>query len=131
MVDRRAHRLGCQGLRSCDRLPERPARSASSHARSVAGLTPYDERSTDSVEAVRHALEAGAVAGRGRVESIAVVGDLEGQAAVDLGQLDGGPRRMRVLRDILECLEAAEIHCRLDLLRVPTHVVRIDVDRHR
>src|SRR6266566_4323770 len=102
-----------------------------SHARSVAGLTPYDERSTDSVEAVRHALEAGAVAGRGRVESIAVVGDLEGQAAVDLGQLDGGPRRMRVLRDILECLEAAEIHCRLDLLRVPTHVVRIDVDRHR
>src|SRR6266705_1506201 len=65
LVVRRAHRLGCQGLRSCDRLPERPGRSASSHARSVARLTPYDERSTDSVEAVRHALEAGAVAGRG------------------------------------------------------------------
>jgi hypothetical protein len=45
-------------------------------------------------------LEAGAVAGSGRVEAIAVVGGLEDQAAVDLGQLDGRPRRMRVLRDI-------------------------------
>ena len=38
---------------------------------------------------------------------------------------------VRVLRDVLQCLEATEIDRRLDLLRVPVDVLGVDLDRDR
>ncbi len=70
-------------------------------------------------------------AGRGGVEADAVVPHLEDEAAVAGGQPDGGSARLGVLRDVLERLETAEVHGRLDVLPVAPDPVGLDRDRDR
>src|SRR5438093_6961372 len=84
-------------------------RNPAGDRRPFAEDAPDLERSTERVEAIGHPLQAGPITGRAGIESVAVVGDVEYQAAVELGQRDGGPRRVRVLRDVLKGLETAEV----------------------
>ena len=47
------------------------------------------------------------------------------------GQVDTDAGRGRVLRDVLQCFEAAEVHGRLDVLAEPPDTVGVDHDRNR
>ena len=69
----------------------------------------------DRVEPVGHPLESGPVLDLVGVEPDPVVGDRERQGPVRLGQRDGRGRRPRVLRHVVQRLEAGEVHGRLHL----------------
>ena len=68
--------------------------------------------------------------GRAAVEPSAVVGDLERERS-PLRAARSRRSRARVLRDVLQRLQAAEVHGGLDLLRVPAEPARVDRDRDR
>jgi len=71
----------------------------------------------DGRETVGHALQAAPPPRRARVEPLAVVAHLERELVGSLGHPDVHARRVRVLRHVLERLEAAEVQRGLDLLR--------------
>ena len=62
----------------------------------------------------------------GGVEHSAVVGDLERQMSVGVGEPDDGSGRAGVLGHVLERLERAEVDGGLHLLVVPTNAVGLD-----
>ncbi len=71
-------------------------------------------------------------AGRGcGVETLAVVGGREGQAAVGFREDDGGLGGVGVLRGVVERFEDAEVHGSLDLLRVAADAISSDGDGDR
>src|SRR5258708_11827501 len=84
---------------------------------------PADRRSdldgaTESIQAILHVLRPGALLLRGKVEAGAVVRDLEDEVALDGAEAHARSGCLGVLLHVLECLQAAEIDCRLDVLRV-------------
>ncbi len=60
-----------------------------------------------------------------------VVGHLERERPAARPSVTSIARRLRVLRDVLQRLEAAEVHGGLDVLGVAADAVAPDVDRHR
>ena len=84
----------------------------------------------DRVDPVGHALQAGAPRRGRRVEPDAVVPDLEREPSAVLSKSSTSTLEApRVLRDVLERLEDAEVDARLDVLRVAPDAVGGDVDR--
>src|SRR5204862_1710843 len=77
-------------------------RDRTHHGRSAAARRTDLQRASDRVESVGHPLEPGSVAGRGGIESPAVVGDLEREAALALREPDVCTLRVRVLLNVLE-----------------------------
>ena len=67
----------------------------------------------------------------GRIEPDAVVADLEPEHAFAVRQDELRLGRLRVLRDVLQGLEAREVHGRLHVLAVAFDAVTTDPDRHR
>src|SRR5437899_3319941 len=96
--------------------------NASDYGRAPAGFTPDIERSADGVEAIGHALQAGAVLGHARVEAAAVIDDPELQLAALVGQAHCHRARVGVLGDVVQSFERAEVDGGLDLLGVATDV---------
>jgi hypothetical protein len=78
---------------------------------------------------VRHALHAGAHRRRRPVESPAIIRDGEGEGPAVLADDDAGLLGPRVLRDVLQRFQHAEVHSCLDLLRVPAQAGGFDGDR--
>ena len=68
-----------------------------------------DEAAADGVETVGHSLQAGAVGRPRGVEPTTVVVHLERQDAVGLRQRDHRAARIRVLHDVVQCLQHAEV----------------------
>src|SRR5215207_10758701 len=93
-------------------------RDAGGHARAAPGPGMHRELATDGRDPIAHSGEAHTCRYPLGVESSAVVADLEVQRAV-VRQLDDDARRLaRVLRGVLERLEAGEVRGALDLSRV-------------
>src|SRR5947209_7514813 len=81
-----------------------------------AGGRLHPERAADGPQSVVHVRETGAHAPVGDVETRAVVRHLEQQGPRLLPYVNGGNRPLaRVLSGVLERLQAAEVHGRLDL----------------
>src|SRR6266516_1787343 len=78
---------------------------------------------------VRHALDAGAHRRGPPVESPAVIPDGEGEGPAVLADGDAGLLGLRVLRDVLQRFQHAEIHRGLDLLGVPAQPGCFNGDR--
>src|SRR5438067_66837 len=87
---------------------------AGKHTGAGLDLDPAPER----LDAVAHVGETGSSRGARRVESGSVVGHGEGQLAVDLPEANDGVPRARILGDVLEGFEHAEVERRFDLHRV-------------
>jgi hypothetical protein len=77
-------------------------------------------------EPVRDPLQTRAVAGRRRVEPTPVVADLEAELARAVQEQDRRSVRPRVLADVLQGLQAREVHGRLDVRGEPLHPVGLD-----
>ena len=74
-----------------------PDRDPARHRGAAARRAVDGERSSHGVQPVGHALEPRAAFGAGRIEALAVVGDLEGELAVARRQPDDRPAGLRVL----------------------------------
>jgi hypothetical protein len=85
--------------------------------------------SAERGQPVGHALQPGAVACRARIETGPVVGDGEFQGAFAGSQADGRPRGRRVLRDVLQRFQDAEVRGGFGVRRVAPDPVRLH--RHR
>jgi ribosomal protein S18 acetylase RimI-like enzyme len=88
------------------------------------------ERAAQRGQTIRHVLEAGAERCRGAVEPPAVVADRELELPVVLVQAHRDLVRLRVFRGVLQGLERAEVDGRLELLRIATDPVGLDVHRY-
>src|SRR5207237_5354932 len=84
----------------------------------------------DSVEAVGHPLQPGAVARGVRIEAAPVVLDLEHELAVRLPQPPAGRGPLGVLPDVLHRLQHAEVHGGLYLLWIAADPVGLYRGRH-
>jgi F420-dependent oxidoreductase-like protein len=120
----RASRLGRVDLRLLEREDPGDGGSRAGRARDF-------ESPTQGIEPVGHALQAGPVGGRPDVEASSVVGHLEAQLAIVLSHSDGRSVRTRVLRDVVQRLEATEVHRGLDRLVVASVAAHLDGDRDR
>src|SRR5688500_2497408 len=85
-------------------------RDGAADRRALAGRCAKDELAAERGEAVGDPLEAGAALGGVGVEALPVVDHLESEAPVRLCELDRDASRLRVLRDVLQRLEAGEVH---------------------
>jgi hypothetical protein len=95
----------------------------------MAGCRGDAEGPAERGQPVRHALDAGAHR-RGRpVESPAVIPDGEGEGRAVLADGDAGLLGLRVLRDVLQRFQHAEVHRGLDLLGVPAQPGCFNGDR--
>ena len=97
----------------------------------VSGLGAEVQRPAQGGQPVGHALQAGAVPGGRGIESGSVVSDGELEASAGAGEADVRPGGVGVLGDVLQGLERAEVHGRLDVLRVALNAVGLNRDRHR
>src|SRR5437667_211596 len=97
------------------------------------GATPHHRSNVDPaakcIQSVSHALQSRAIADRRSVEPDAVVFYLEGELAADVRQADDRARGQRVLRNVLQGLEAREVDGRLHLLRDTSDPVGHQIDR--
>ena len=86
------------------------------------------QRASHGGEPVGHPLKPGPSAGGGRIEAPSVVLDLEGKAPVRSRQADHRAIGGRVLGDVLQGLERAEVDRGLDVGRESSEAVGIHVD---
>src|SRR5215211_6425612 len=107
-----------------------PSGRAALDGRAGAGAGADGERAAERGQATRHVLEAGAERRLGAVEPPAVVADREHELPVVLDQAHGDLVRLRVLGGVLQGLEGAEVEGGLELLRIATDPVCLDVHRY-
>src|ERR1700680_4446659 len=87
------------------------------------------EPAPDGVETVFHVGDTGAARGGRDVEPTPIVDDLDLELVAVVAQANLDARRRRVLLNVLQRLERAEVEGGLSLLRVPPDAVGIDMDR--
>jgi hypothetical protein len=97
----------------------------------VPGLGADADGATNRRQAVGHALQASALSDVCELKTCTIVGDAELKVAVRAGHGDRGPGGLRVLRNVLQGLQDAEIHGGLGVPRVPPDAVGLDEDRQR
>src|SRR5919206_2840492 len=90
----------------------------------------YLERAAECFEPVGHPAESRPVSPRRRIEPDAVVAHLEEDFAILPPEPDVDVRGTRVLRDVVEGLEHAEVDAGLDFPVEPTDAVALDRDRN-
>lgn len=99
--------------------------AAYSSASRAGGL--HADLATDGVEPIRHVGQAGTLGRGGDIESRAVILDLDQQFTVPLTETDHRPGGVRVLLDVLERFETAEVDSCFRLLRVPADAVGVNL----
>jgi hypothetical protein len=88
------------------------------------------ERAAECLESISHPAESRPVSPRRRIEPDAVVAYLEDDLAILPPEPDVDVRGTRVLRDVVEGLEHAEVDAGLDVPVEPTDTVCLDRDRN-
>src|SRR5947208_13101301 len=98
--------------------------------RSRPWLALYLERAAQCFESVGHPAQSRPVSPRRRIEPDAVVAHLEDDLAVLPPEPDVDVRGTRVLRDVVESLEHAEVDAGLNAPVEPADAVGLDRDRN-